>query len=674
MKYFLNLLIMLLMTTSICGQSKIELPALICDNMVLQQETESILWGRSEPGSEIQVDASWGFATKTITLTDSTWELKISTPAAGGPYQITISSDDDKIVLNDVLIGEVWLCSGQSNMEMPLEGLSPKDSVFNSHAEILNANYSNIRLFNVTKIASITPKSDCIGKWEKCSPLTAPTFSAVAYFFGKKLYNETKIPIGLINSSWGGTPAESWVSKKWLSKIPEFDQLFENIQTTLPEIKKLESWLKQFKKINVADYNNNFSWNKIDLGDQLFSKSSYDDNNWRKMILPENFEKTDFGSFDGFIWFRKTINLPENWIGKDLTIELGAIDDYDVTYVNGKLIGSMEKKGVWKTNRIYKIPADLNEGGKLIIAVRVNDTGGGGGLYGGGYKMRLILDGCKEELSLSGEWKYLPVAELWELKYHLLFENPRELNNRPKLDLQSIQSTSIQRIPTYLYNGMISPLIWYTIKGVIWYQGESNTINPELYETLFPSLINNWREDWGYDFPFYFVQIAPYRHGTKLGSQYLRDSQRKSLYLKNTGMVVSLDAGDSSNVHPANKTVIGERLALWALANQYKRDLVFSGPLYKSFKITDNFIEISFDYNGGGLVIKENEKNSQFLISGDDKIFKPANAQVVDNKIYVWSEEVNNPCAVRYAWNEIVFPTLFNKEGLPASSFRTDTW
>ena len=674
MNYRLSLLFVLIMLTTILGQKKIELPSLIGSHMVLQQNSNIPLWGKAEPGSEIIVKTQWGVLSHTIANNNSDWKIDLVTPSAGGPYKIIISNGEEKVELIDVLIGEVWLCSGQSNMEMPLEGWPPKDVVLNSEEEIANAEYPDIRLFSVAKITSAFQKTDCIGQWEKCSPSTVANFSAVAYFFGRKLYNELKVPIGLIHSSWGGTPAEAWTSKKWLSKIPIFDDLFTNIELGIPKIKKLESWLKQFHNISITDYNRNELWNKIELDDSLLSKSDWKDSDWGAMTLPINFENTSLGEFDGFVWFRKRIELPEEWIGKELTIELGAIDDYDRTYINGELIGSMEMKGVWKTNRVYNIPAYLNDGRQMLIAVRVNDTGGRGGIYGGKYNLKLIENESKEEIPLTGVWKFLPIAELWELIYYLFGTNFTDLNTRPKIELQIPQGMSLSKTPSFLYNGMIAPLIPYRIKGAIWYQGESNTPDPILYETLLPTMINNWREDWGYDFPFYFVQIAPYLHGSELGSQYLRDAQRKSLYLKNTGMAVSLDFGDSTTVHPSNKTVIGERLAFWALAKQYGKEIVYSGPLYKSSKTIDNRIEISFDYIGSGLEIKRNEHGNQFLISGDNKIFMPANVKVVDNKISVWSDDIKNPCAVRYAWNNIVTPTLFNKEGLPASSFRTDNW
>ncbi|MBX3007036.1 MAG: glycosyl hydrolase family 2 [Melioribacteraceae bacterium] len=652
------------------AQNKLQLPAIIGSNMVLQQKSSAPIWGKGEPGSEIEIKCSWSYTTNTVTTKDSTWKTELLTPSAGGPYKIEIISKNNKIVLTNILIGEVWLCSGQSNMEMPLEGLSAKDSVLNSKYEILNANNPNIRLFTVTKIASLTPKSDCIGEWNECNSENVKNFSAVAYLFGKKLFEELNVPIGLIHSSWGGTAAEVWIEKKSLLQFKEFDDVLQNIEATVATRNQLFDWLKQFPSIEVKNYNRNDLWNKIDFNDAHLSLPDIDDSYWRKMVLPINWEKTDFREYNGFVWFRKKIELPKNWVGKDLTIELGAIDDYDVSYVNGKKIGEVNSLRSWKNNRVYTISKDINDSDILTIAVRVHDSGGvGGGIYGGGFRMRLILNNSEEEIPIDGEWKYLPTAELSEMKYYIFLNNIEELINRP-----TITFPLSQRTPTALFNGMIAPIIPYGIKGVIWYQGESNTPNPYLYEMLFPSLINNWRENWGYEFPFYFVQIAPYKHGGELGSQYLRDAQRKTLNMKNTGMAVTLDIGDSLNVHPANKTGVADRLALWALANQYGRNIVYSGPLYKSFQKNFNKIEISFDHVGCGIVLRENVIGNQFLISGEDKIFKPAQVLIEGDKLIVWSDEIPTPEAVRYAWENIVIPTLFNFEGLPASSFRTDSW
>jgi sialate O-acetylesterase len=664
------LIILLFFSLKTFAQEKIKLPALISNYMVLQQKTSVKLWGTSIPGSKIVITASWGKTSKAIANHDSSWAAYIKTPAAGGPYTITFSTTNFKKVLTDILIGEVWLCSGQSNMEMPLAGWPPAEPVLNSQKEIEEADFPSIRLFSETTVASLTPETQCRGAWEKCSPQTAGSFSAIGYFFGKKLFSELKIPIGLINATWGGTPAEAWTGEKWLSALPDFTDTINVIQKNRPSFLKLEEWLSQFKSVNVSDYNKNDLWNKIEIGDSLFALTEYNDSDWNMMNLPVTFDKSDLGEFKGFIWFRKKIDLPDDWIGKNLKIELGPIDDYDRTFVNGKFIGATETYISWKTNRVYTIPAEVNRTKELLIAVRINNTGGeGGGIYGEKNKMQLFANDSLKGISLSGKWKYLPAAELHKMKYYVYSNQQEKLKDRPKISFPLIQQT-----PTALYNGMIFPLRSFTIKGVIWYQGESNTVKPIQYEKLFPVLIENWREDWGCNFPFYYVQTAPYKYWKGAQAQLLRDAQRKSLTVPNTGMVVTLDVGDFNTVHPPYKSVVGERLAFWALAKQYGKNISYSGPLYKSYKVVGRKMELCFDYRESGLKLANTDSSTQFLVAGEDKIFKPAMVKVENDKLYVWSDEIETPVAVRYCWDNYVIPTLFNNEGLPASSFRTDNW
>lgn len=648
------------------SQVKLQVTSLFADNMVLQQKVKTTVWGKAQPNAKIEIVTGWGSTATTITLNDSTWRANIQTPEAGGPYKLVIKQGSNEITLSNILIGEVWLCSGQSNMEMPLEGWPPKDTIINSAMEISEADFPQIRLFGVKTIASPSPLSECYGKWDVCTPATAAKFSAVAYFFGRKLYSELKIPIGLIYAGWGGTPAEAWTSKEYLSGFGEFAESFKKLNECASSVERLKNWLTQFPVIDVCDYNRNDLWNFIKLNDSCYSKTEFDASCWPKMNLPVSWEKTNLGEFNGFVWFRKFIMLPQNWLGKELTIELGAIDDYDVTYINGIKVGATEALRKWKENRNYKISADLNNSPILTIAVRVHDSGGtGGGIYGGGFKMRLVEPDSGEEIPLSGEWSYLPVAELLEMKYFLLSPNANDLLSRPR-----VEYFYNQRTPTVLYNGMIAPVTNYSIKGVIWYQGESNTENPEQYKKLFPALIKNWRKSWGYEFPFYFTQIAPYKNYGKNMSQLLRDAQRKTLTIPNTGMAVTLDVGDSSTVHPANKKPVGERLAYQALAKQYNKAIVYSGPLLKSYEIVKNKIELTFEHTGSGLEVRETEKGNLFEIAGEDMVFKQAKIIIEKNKIIVWSDEISSPKAVQYAWANYTPAALFNKDGLPASSFR----
>lgn len=647
--------------------NQIIMPAIFSDNMVLQQKSFVPIWGKAKPNTKVKIETTWKQFAETKVNEDGNWVVKIKTPKAGGPYEMKIVLDDTSIVYKNVLIGEVWLCSGQSNMEMPLEGWPPRDTIFGSAQEIKNAENPNIRFFTVTRAISNKPEFNCEGTWVESNSETAARFSATAYFFGKKLYNELKVPIGLIHSSWGGTPVEAWTSKKYISQVDVYKQIVEQLDKSKDEISKLKEWLNTKPVIDVRMKEE--KWKGLDFQDSMCQNIDFNDSNWRQMTLPTNWERTELGNFDGVVWFRKKIEIPESWINKELILELGPIDDMDVTYVNGIKVGGYEAEGYWQIDRIYTISADLVKDKYLTIAVRVIDTQGGGGIWGAKEKMKIYPKDSNEIISLAGNWNYLPVAEYSGGKFYVFGALNEEFYNRPKLSVDLSSNT-----PSALYNAMIAPLIPYKIKGVIWYQGESNTGNPELYKTTFPLMIKNWREDWGQNFSFYYVQIAPYNYGEQTPSQKLREAQLKTLSVPKTGMAVTLDIGNPQNIHPGNKKDVGERLALWALAKDYNKKVVYSGPIYKSMKTVKDRIELTFDYVDGGLVIKERNGENNFLIAGEDKVFKKAQVKVVGKKLIVTNPEIKNPVAVRYCWDNTSEATLFNKAGLPASSFRTDNW
>jgi sialate O-acetylesterase len=388
------------------------------------------------------------------------------------------------------------------------------------------------------------------------------------------------------------------------------------------------------------------------------------------MNLPTLWENAEIGNFDGVIWFRKKIIIPDFWKNQELVLNLGPIDDMDRTYINGKLVGVHEKDGFWQTKRVYNIPRELVQTNELTIAVRVLDNQGGGGIYGKKEQLNIHLVNTNEIISLAGNWKYLPVAEYRGSMFYIFGSDSNTYYNRPKMRIHLSQYT-----PTTLYNAMINPIIPYNIKGAIWYQGEANTGKPEEYATLFPLMIKNWRDDWKLgEFPFYYVQIAPYNYGEQTHSELLRESQLKSLAAPNTGMVVTLDIGNPQNIHPGNKKDVGERLAFWALAKTYSKKLNFSGPIYRYMKVQKNKISLAFDYAKNGLLIKELNGDNNFEIAGKDKIFKKAMVKIIGTKLVVFSNEVKNPVAVRYAFTNTSEATLFNQEGFPASSFRTDDW
>ena len=648
-------------------KTTMEIPSIFSDNMVLQQNSTASFWGKAEPRIKVNINASWGESATTNVNDDGSWLAKIKTPSAGGPFEVNLTVGDSTIIYKNILIGEVWLCSGQSNMEMPLQGWPPNDLILNSQEEIKNSSNSNIRLFSVSRAYSVEKEFNVDGKWEECNPQTIASFSATAYFFGKRLQEKLNIPIGLIHSSWGGTPAESWTSNEYLESIDDFKPILADIENSKGDIQKYKVWLSDHPVINI-DKPLETSWENLDFNDEKCSSTNFKDSMWREVDLPRLWETSEVGNFDGVIWFRKKIEIPESWRDQNLVIELGPIDDMDRTYVNGVLIGAHEKSGFWRNDRIYNIPKELLSK-EILIAVRVLDNQGGGGLYGDIEKLKIHPTNSDESISLSGKWKYLPVAEYHGQKFYAFDIDKMDYYSRPLIKISLSANT-----PTTLFNAMINPLVPYSIGGAIWYQGESNTGRSEQYTTLFPLMIKNWREVWGLgDFPFYYVQIAPYNYGSETHSEFLRESQLKSLSVQNTGMVVTLDIGNPVNIHPSNKQDVGKRLADWALAKTYNKNVPYSGPLYKSMKVEKDKIVISFDHCDE-LVVKQSEDNNNFLIAGTDSVFKNAEVKIDNDQLILFNPEIENPVAARYAWSNTAAATLFNKEGLPASSFRTDNW
>jgi sialate O-acetylesterase len=645
--------------------TNLKLPSLIGDNMLLQQKTNTKIWGKAKPGSKINVSASWNKIGKTNAGKDGKWEVILPTPEAGGPYTITISAKDTTILIKNVLIGEVWFCSGQSNMEMPVAGWPPNDTIMYSGETIASSAIPEIRLFNVQKTISGEPVDSCLGRWEVSSPETVLQFSATAYFFGKKLFSELHVPVGLIESAWGGTPSESWTSSESLEKTGEFISEIKAIKESAPLQEEYQSWLNTHKQVEPNAAGND-QWKDLNFNDENVPSPEFRDSQWPEMSLPSQFEKV-MGEFDGAVWFRKIIDMPVNMTGKDLVLSLGPIDDMDRTYFNGKLIGSTEISGVWQKDRYYDIPASLVNSGSNVIVVRVLDTQGGGGIYGSPEKMDLsIKSNPKLSIALAGDWKYQPVAEFKGNRFYIYDIAKNEFQSR-KRPINLGPGT-----PAVLFNGMVSPVLSYQIKGAIWYQGEANVGRADQYAKIFPAMIQNWREAWGIkDFPFYFVQIAPYVYSGVDSSEsgYLREAQESALKLAKTGMAVTLDIATVMNIHPPFKREVGERLALLALNNDYGIKKQCLGPVYKSMTVEAGTIKLQFENSGEGLILQEG-KNKEFEIAGNDGKYVKANAKVQDNEVLISSPAVRKPVFIRYCWRNGAEATLFSKAGLPAHQFR----
>ncbi|UCG59694.1 MAG: hypothetical protein JSU70_09285 [Phycisphaerales bacterium] len=644
------LILMLLLAGSGTTFADVRLPSIIGDNMVLQQGGQVPIWGWADAGEQITVSVSWHSMKWGSTVgKDGKWKFEMNAPKTGGPYEITISGKNT-VTISNILVGEVWVCSGQSNMQWSVRQAD------NAEKEIGAAFYSNIRLFSVERKVAETAQDDCVGRWTPTTPETVPGFSAVGYFFGRDLHNELDVPIGLIHTSWGGTPAEAWTSARVLRTIEDFKDAVEEIEQVRKdpepfERRYQEQMLQWQKKIDFSG--------PPGSGEKGCTDLEFDDSTWPEMELPKLWDGPELASFDGLVWFRKEIDVPDSWVGKELILELGPIDDMDTTWINGVKVGGLETRGHYRTNRKYLVGSSVIRAGRNVIVVKVLDTSGGGGIYGKAEQMKLRPRGADDgdAIQLAGSWRYKKGFDLGSMP-------PQP---RPPLRVDNPHA------PASLYNGMIAPLIPYGIRGAIWYQGESNADRPYQYRELFPAMIKNWRRDWGQgNFPFLFVQLANFVTGADWPR--LREAQTMTLALPNTGMAVTIDIGNPTDIHPRNKQDVGKRLALWALAKTYGKDLVYSGPLYKSMEAADGKIRVSFDHVGGGLVAGGGGTLIGFAVAGSDQKFVRADATIDGDAVVVSSDEVSEPVAVRYAWADNPACNLYNKAGLPASPFRTDDW
>jgi sialate O-acetylesterase len=620
--------------------ANVTLPRIFSHNMVLQRNKPIPVWGWAAAGEKVTVEFN---KQKKTVKADKTgqWKVILDPEQAGGPFELTVGGKN-KLAINDVLVGEVWICSGQSNMEWTVRNSN------NAQQEINDANFPQIRQIKVPNTVATSPLKDITGgEWKSCTPENAGDFTAVGYFFARELYRQLQVPIGLINTSWGGTMVETWVSKEAFENSEEFKTLFSATSAKDMEAAMKEKAQQLIKKIEaqqgpIKQGVNTDSWKSPELND----------GDWPHMKLPTAWEAAGY-DMDGVVWFRKTITLSDADAGKAAVLELSKIDDVDETYINGTKIGSM---GIWDQDRRYQVPAGVLKAGKNVIAVRVTDGAGGGGIYGDAAAMKLTIGNTPQ--SLAGDWLF-------------------KVESVKIVDVSNPNS-----YPTLLFNAMVKPLIPYAVEGAIWYQGESNAGRAYQYRTAFPLMINDWRQRWGQgDFPFYFVQLASFNAGngdSQRGSNWaeLREAQTSTLSLPNTGMAVTMDIGESKDIHPRNKQDVGKRLALVALNNLYEKKMEYSGPMYQSMEITGNKIELSFTHAANGFLVKDKYGYIKgFEIAGADKKFHFAKALAQGNKILVFSDEVLNPVAVHYAWaDDMPEVNLYNKEGLPAVPFRTDTW
>ncbi len=634
-----------------------KLSSLFTDHAVFQRGIPVPVWGWTAP--LVRVKAKLGsFLAESVSGTDGAFTLRLPPMPAGGPYTLEVSDEKSgRVLANDVWVGEVWLASGQSNMEWTLSliGKSGEDEIAESKKSPLNA----VRMISIPRVAHLGPKQDVDAVWMTASEKNLGGFSAVAYYFAKKLHRELGVAVGIVSSSWGGTKIEAWIDRPTLIKNPDMNAWVSSYES---ELNKPGHWADQPDPL-VKHY-------PPDPGNsgekQGWASPDLDDKSWEKMNLPQAWQ-TAGHNHSGVFWFRKTTQIPTGWAGQDLILSIGAVDKHDTTYFNGVQVGATGKdleEQHWSLKREYKVPGKIVKPGMNVIAVRAYSFVFNGGLIGPDDAMKIHPVGEETPaLPLTGSWRYQVEHDFGLVNSHSPQLGPGNPNT-----------------PYILFDSMIAPLRPYALAGAIWYQGESNADSAAQYHKLLSDLIGNWRHEWCQgDFPFLVVQLANYLNPSafQAGSKwaFLREAQLQILSsTPETGLAVAIDIGEALDIHPKNKSDVGLRLAQWALTKTYGRSGIPSGPLYSGMRIEGAGIRLRFAHVGGGLVAKNGDLKT-FFIAGLNQKFLPARAVIEGRTIFVSCPEVEEPVAVRYAWaDNPAGCNLYNSEGFPASPFRTDTW
>lgn len=621
----------------------VRLPGIFQSNMVLQRDVPIHFWGWAS-ANEIVTAMLNGRKVEVKTGKTGKWSCTLPAMQAGGPFDVIVRGNNE-ILLKNVLIGDLWICGGQSNMQWLIDqtGYQEMDSTFIAKAQI--------RLITINIEIDYKPKDDVSSSgWKTLTTQNINEFSAVAYHFGKTIYTDQKIPVGLISDNLGATAIETWMSNDALAKFPQFSEVMQPI---LKHNKSFSELNAAFEKTKTTWYNKYYF---IGQGvDEQWFKPETSISDWKPIKASGNTweEEADLKDFDGEVWFRTTFDLPENYAQDNFHIALSQIDDYDIAWVNGTKIGESFGK---HNHRGYNAPLSLLKPKGNVLVIRVFDVGGIGGFTTSPFWGGKIL---------SGDWLYKKGTAINAAKF-------------PKPDVPNATPFSS---PGVLFNGVIAPLTAFPIKGAIWYQGESNVERAYEYRELFPAMINDWRQKWNQaDFPFVFVQLANHLEESSVPGQSiwaeLREAQTMTLALRNTGMAAAIDIGEANDIHPKNKQEVGRRLGIAALKVAYDKDIVASGPAFKDMTVKDDYAIIDFNFAGNGLVTKDKYGYVRgFQIAGEDQKFYWARAKIAGSTVVVGSDKVMKPVAVRYAWDNNPGPLdLYNNEGLPALPFRTDTW
>ncbi len=642
MKKNLKLLVPILFLAFLSGNlfADVKLPKIFSSNMVLQQGIEIAVWGWADRNESITVSMN-GTTVKTKAGKNGSWSVRLPAMDYGGPHTLTVKGKN-MVEFTDVLIGEVWICSGQSNMAWTVKNSNDPET------EIASADYPQIRLFQVPLRMSEVPLNDIEeGEWKVCTPGTIPDFSAVAWFFGRELHKKLNVPVGLIQTAWGGTVAETWISAQTIKNDPDFAGKLQQLKD-IDIAKEAEMEMKRVRELLGGDLP------RQDLGIvddvPVWAAIDLNDSDWRTIKVPGVWEDQGYDIFNGAAYYRCEIILSPEQSSKNAVLHLGMVDDDDITWMNGIEIGQTNGHNVI---RQYFIKSEVLRPGKNVLTVRAFDKGGLGGIWGDAGDQYLLIG--DEKLDLPGEWKFR--------------------FGRPFIT----RGYTPNAYPTLLFNSMIHPLIPYGIKGAIWYQGESNANRALQYQRIFPALINDWRSHWKLgDFSFIWVQLANYKKpadepGESTWAE-LREAQTMTLKLPKTGMASAIDIGEANDIHPRNKQDVGKRLALNALKIEYGKDVVHQGPMFSSVKFIEGKAYVTFDCTGSGLKVNDRYGYiNGFTIAGADGKFYWAKARIASvNQVEVYSDEVPEPVAVRYGWADNPDDlNLYNKEGLPANPFRT---
>jgi sialate O-acetylesterase len=639
-----RILILLLLTLPGFCFGQVRLARLFSDHVVLQRQKPIPVWGWAKAGEKVKVTlASQSVEAKADA--SGKWKVSLKPMEAGGPHTLQATAKSGNVSVNDVLIGEVWLCSGQSNMEWPVSAAKDFD------LERKNADFPQIRHFKVEHEVTLSPEADLkSGEWKIASPETVGGFTAVGFFFARELYQKLNVPIGLLNSSWGGSQIEGWISKEAMLTNEELSTYAQNLPKTWEEADLIMD--KKMKRRLFKDASYEPTWED----EKKYLAADVNFSTWQK--TPDAVGQWDWKGLMGFRgkgYMAKEVVLPADLASKQTTLSLAENDGAVEVYVNAKLVS----EGIVKGPRKIVVPANTWKDGKNVLVVRTGNMVGaawfGPGMMGSAND--LFVDDGSRKISLAKDWYLMPsFAEKHEYA-HLM-------NN----------------VGTTIYNAMIEPLLPFGIRGALWYQGEANAGRAYQYRQSFPLMINDWRKRWNDDFSFYWVQLSSFGkdNDSNKGSGWaeLREAQNMTLSLPKTGMAVCTDVGNPNDIHPTNKQDVAHRLATNALKMDYGQNIPYASPLYDQMTVTNGKVTITFKNAENGLTVKDRYGYLKgFEVAGEDKVFHYAQAEIQGNAVVVSSPKVSKPVAVRYGWTDAPEEAnLFNKDGFPASPFRTDSW